>query len=342
MAKKKKTVKMPYISIDMVDKKNMDWNVFVGARKIGKTFGILERLMLKKNKFIYSRRTEAEMETAVKKGIFNELNDKLGYDFTVTYSTQTGTGDIYEDATKTRIVGTLLPISVARKYRGVDFYGFDEMFYDEMIPENGVAQSSSDGETLLHALETIMSNRELPPNNLPPIRMWIASNPINLNDPSLAALNLIRPLIDMEIHEKKYMVIPERSLFIYHGGESEIADMKRKTSLYKMIGEDSEMASSMLDGKFKGDTLTYLSRDINYRDYVCVFDIDEKIYCYQHKKDMTWYFSQIKQTNNLHFLSSLPYVVKRRVGDRYKLLKKLNMVFYSDITILNFTDAIMG
>lgn len=330
-----------FIDIPFIASKNLTWNVFVGGRRNGKTYGILERLMKEKPQFLYLRRTEKELTKAVNEGIFEELNFNLGLEYNVEYYKSEGFGYIFSDAEQKHNVGKLYAMSTIRSSRGVDFNKYDEMFFDEFIPEKSAITHDYDGETCINAFETIFSNRELPPNPRPPMKVWMACNSINLFDPILNALNLAEPVAQMEISGEKTKVVPERSLFLYHGTEESVAEAKKKTSLYRMIGAESSIAENMLYGKFSGDYVNAIRKKVNLRLYNCAFDIDGKVFVYVNKHDGTWYVSTAAQPSLRHFNSKVPFDLRKRHGIRYRYLKSIDMVSYENVGLIEFMDAFL-
>lgn len=330
-----------FIDIPAIAKRNFNWNVFVGGRRNGKTYGILKHLMTEGKRFLYIRRTEKDLTKAVNEGLFNELNEDLGMEYSITYNKQDAYGEIYADKKKTELVGKLYAMSTIRSVRGIDFSMYEEAFFDEFVPEKSAVTRDSDGETCINAFETLMSNRELPPNPKPPLKIWMASNSINLFDPILGALNLVEPLIQMELANLKTRVYPERSLFMYHGTELSIAEAKKKTSLYRMIGTENDIVQNILYGKFQGDYVSLVKTGINLRLYKCIFDIDGKVFVYIHKNDNSWYVSTSKQPTAMSFSSLMPYVIRKRFGLRYQYLKTINQVLYQAAHLIEFMDAIL-
>lgn len=331
-----------YIDIPAVAKKGMNWNVFVGARRIGKTYGILERFMKESIRFLYIRRTEAELTTAVKEGIFDKLNMALNLNYWVDYTKTEGSGTIYASPGKEEPIGRAYALSTIRKVRGIEFTDYDELFLDEFIPEESAIKHDSDGTTCIHAFETIFSNRELPPNPLPPMRVWMASNAIDLFDPILNALDLTSVVANLEISGTKSITIPKRSLYVYHGTEEGIAKAKKQTSLYKMIGSDSELVEHMLYGKFRGDYISLIKRKVNFREYRCIFDIDGKIFVYENKNTMGWYVSTIAQDCKLHYYSKVPFDLRKRFAVRFQLLNKTNSVMYESTQLIEYMEAFLN
>lgn len=331
-----------YLDIPAVAKKGMNWNVFVGARRIGKTYGILKRFMEEEIRFLYLRRTEAELTTAVREGVFDKLNADLGTEYWTEYSKTEGSGTIYASPGKDDPIGRAYALSTIRKVRGIEFTNYDEVFLDEFIPEEGAIKHDSDGTTCIQAFETIFSNRELPPNPLPPMRVWMASNAIDLFDPILNALDLTSVVASLEINKTKAITIPKRSLYVYHGTEEGIARAKKQTSLYRMIGADSELTEHMLYGNFRGDYISLIKRKVNFREYRCIFDIDDKIFVYENKNTMGWYVSTVPQDCKLHYNSKVPFDLRKRFSARFQLLNKTNNVMYESTQLIEFIEAFLN
>lgn len=264
--------KIKYVDIPFIARKGLNWNTFVAARQIGKTYGIFKRMMKERIKFIWMRRTTTELTRAVEMGVFDELNFKENENYCIDYIKSEGLGWIYHNKeNKEEPIGVAMSMSTAKTYRGINYFKYNELFFDEFIPEDGAKQSASDGTACIQAFETIFGNRELPPNNLQPMKVWLASNTININDPILSALDLAERVAYMKSNNIKTLTIPNRSLYLYCGTEEGIAEAKRETSLYQLIGSNSDMAKHILDGEFRGNDIMNIKREVNLRMYKCIF-----------------------------------------------------------------------
>lgn len=337
-----KDIKLDWIDVDAVADKGLNWNVFVGARRIGKTYGILERFMKQNIRFLYMRRTKDELQRAVDEGIFTKHNRALGMEYTVDYNKKEGVGDIYSDAEKTTVVGKVMALSVVASFRGVDYDDYDELFIDEVVPEEGAWKSTSEGVRAVQAFETIMGNRELPPICKEPMKVWLAMNPIDIFDSILAELNLMELITQLALRGQKQYVDRKRSLYVYFGTQEGIAELKRQTSLYQFIGERSEMANHLLDGVVRGDKINMLKKKVDLKHYKCIFDIDGRIYLYADKRDNSWHFSGVKASCQTHFKSNTPYVIRKKYASRYKLLRTQDMISFDSATIMEVIEALLG
>lgn len=337
------TKKIKYVDIPFIARKGLNWNAFVAARQIGKTYGIFKRMMKERIKFIWMRRTTTELTRAVEMGVFDELNFKEKENYCIDYIKSEGLGWIYHNKeNKEEPIGVAMSMSTAKTYRGINYFKYNELFFDEFIPEDGAKQSASDGTACIQAFETIFGNRELPPNNLPPMKVWLASNTININDPILSALDLAERVAYMKSNNIKTLTIPNRSLYLYCGTEEGIAEAKRETSLYQLIGSNSDMAKHILDGEFRGNDIMNIKREVNLRMYKCIFDIDETVYVYMHKTSMEWYVSEIPQDTTQHFKKSIPAELRRRYGSRYAILKTCDMILYQKVYLIEYLDLLLG
>lgn len=333
---------LDWLDIDAVAEKGLNWNVFVGARRIGKTYGILERFMKQNIRFLYMRRTKEELQRAVEEGIFTKLNRDLGMEYTVEYNKKEGVGDIYSDIDKTVLAGKVMALSVVSSFRGVDYDNYEELFLDEVVPEQGTWKSTSEGTRAVQAFETIFGNRELPPICKEPMKVWLAMNPIDIFDSVLAELNLMELIVQLALRGQKQYVDRKRSLYVYFGTQKGIAEAKRKTSLYQFIGERTELANHLLDGVVRGDKINMLRKRIDFKHYRCICDIDDRIYLYVDKRDSSWHFSTVKANCQTHFKSNMPYVVRKKYAPRYKLLRTQDMVSFDNATIMEIVEALLG
>lgn len=332
---------MKYVDIPFIARKGCTWNTFVAARQIGKTYGIFKRFMDERIRFVYMRRTATELTRAVKLGLFDELNRKEGYEYCIDYSANDAFGYIYADSDKSIQIGVALSMSAAQSYRGINYSSYDELFFDEFMAADGSRKLKADATTCMNAFETIFGNRELPPNNLPPMKVWLAANAIDLEDDILSALNLTETVAYMKTNKIKTMNIPQRSLYMYCGTEKEVAEAKKQTSLYKFLGSDTEEAINILEGEFKGSDINLISAKEDMTKYRCVFSIDNKVFVYLHKDENTWYVCESPQQNIPNFVKTNIAPLKRKYGTRYALLRGYDMVKYQKPYMIKYMDLLL-
>ena len=228
--------------------------VLVGARRIGKTYGVLQKMLRENRYFIYMRRTSSEIEFAAneKTSPFNVFKPDfwIGTEHDSKYTYTFGDVEIDTDTEKRTITprGIMVALTAVAKIRGFDGSKFTDIVYDEFIPERHVNKINGEGDALLNAYETINSNREL--DGLPPVRLWLLANANNLDSPILVSLGIREKMEQMRRKNQQYSVMRERGITILNVSESPISERKSATTLYKAISPDSQFSSMALHNAF--------------------------------------------------------------------------------------------
>lgn len=214
--------------------------LLIGSRRIGKTYGVLRKMLVENRKFIYMRRTGAEIEFSAsdRTSPFAPYAPSyiIGAEKDTTYTYRFG--DIDPDAEKRTIEndrGIMLSLYSVAKIRGFDGSPYTDIVYDEFIPERHVNKMRGEGEALLNAYETINGNREL--FGSPPVTLWLLANSNNLDSPVLEALGIRQKIESMIARGQEYSILPDRGITIVCASHSPISDKKSKTALYSAVPE---------------------------------------------------------------------------------------------------------
>lgn len=136
------------------------------------------------------------------------------------------------------------------------------------------------GETdaFANMYETINSNREL--EGLPAVQVLAYSNAISLSSALLAGLDLIGPIERMIAKGIECWSDDSRGIFVMLPRLTELAEERRKTALYRMLG-DNHIASQNIDNRFTNDSFFGIGRR-NLREYLPAWSYEE-LFAYRHK-----------------------------------------------------------
>ena len=297
--------KLGYLDVNtLMMKDDSVYKFIVGARGIGKTYGILKYLIDKYrgtgNKFIYMRRTQTQVDMIKTPELnpFKALEDDLGNDymFTMNNINKNVTG-IYEtiyDPDKNLYlptgapIGYVLALSTISNIRGIGGSDIVHIFYDEFIAERHEKQIKSEGTAFLNAIETIGRNREL--KGLPPLYVTCASNSVNLANPLFIELKFITSIEKGMKKNLDVIKLPERMTSIYIIKNSPISKAKEKTSLYKLSGTGSDFSKMSLDNEFNKEYFGMV-KSRNLKDFNPLCKVGE-ICIYKHKSKREWYVTE--------------------------------------------------
>lgn len=279
-----------YLDVPKLKSQGMPFVFVTGARGTGKTYGELHDLLVNNTPFVMMRRTKTEIDFLARDEMtnpFRELNDALHLNVGLQKA-----GQYYQivdrdtDGEITNIRGILIALSTVANIRGFDGSRFEELFFDEFIPERHVRPIRDEHYAFLNAVETIGRNREL--QGRPPLRVFCASNSNRLDNAIYLGLNLLRKVESMKRKQQLYSAMPDRGILLVNLENSPVSEAKRETSLYRMsAGTGFERMA--LENKYIGesDRNPHIRR-ANLAEYNPLVTIGE-ITIYVHKSRVEYY-----------------------------------------------------
>lgn len=288
----------------LMEKDKSTFKFLVGARGIGKTFGILKYMIDEcrklNRKFVYMRRTQVQVDMIKTPELnpFLALEDELGNNYSfIIQSINKNVSGIYEsvyDVDKNvymasgNPIGYLLALSTIANIRGIGGGDIEYIFYDEFIGERHEKPIKSEGSCFLNALETIGRNRELKKRE--PLKVICASNSVNLGNPLFIELKFITYIEKALKKNNDLIKLPDREVSIYIIHKSPISQKKKETSLYKLSGVDSDFAQMSLENEFNKEYFGMVkSKKLKEYKPLCIVG---EIMIYKHKSQREWYVSE--------------------------------------------------
>lgn len=284
-----------YLNVPGVKSCNVP-NIFItGARGTGKTYGELYDLIEKETPFILMRRTMAELEFLGKDESTNPfipinaaLGTCVGLEKSGKYLYRIVDRE-YNENGEYRVIrrcGIAVALSTIANIRGFDGSPYEELFFDEFIPERHARPIREEFYAFMNALETVGRNREL--QGKPPLRVVCAANSNRLDNPIYLGLNLVRKADAMKRKKQTVCILEKRGICLINLEDSPISQAKRETSLYKMAA-GSGFADMALDNKYIGEKeYNPLIRRANLKEYTPLAAIGE-ICVYEHKTRQEYY-----------------------------------------------------
>lgn len=212
----------------------------VGARGIGKSYGVLDYLINQDRKFILLRLTQTEVDTisTPESNPFKALGKEIEARVRLKKIDKYITG-IYKDG---NLAGLVMALTTFAKVRGADFSDYDFIFLDEFIPEKHIKKISKLGEALKNCYETVNRNREL--QGRPPVKLICMANAMNFGNDILIEFNLAAIINKMAKTKQQFYFAPERGLMLIYPQNSPVSQKKAETALYKLKGRYNDMALS--------------------------------------------------------------------------------------------------
>ena len=274
---------MRWVDWPRVIARGFPFNFCIGARGIGKTYGLLQQAQADDWRYIYLRRTDTELDLSASKEAnpFRKLNSDHGWDIEIK-----GHGKLrtIERGDPAETVGYASALSTFGNFRGMDFSHIGQIIFDEFIPSPQARPIKDEGPALMQLYETVNRNREL--EGIEPVRMFLLANALSLASPILSYLDLISPIETMVRKGREEWSDDARGVFIYLPHASEVSAEKRDTALYKLVSDEGLIRQN-LSNEFVSDSMYNVRRE-PLREYypMCSY---EDLFIYRHKSDNRMY-----------------------------------------------------
>ena len=273
-----------WVNWDYIMDQDSSFISVVGARGVGKTYGIFKKLVEEKKKFIYLRRLKSQLDQCGKTegNPFKKINDDLGRDIKpfpsggiITFRETDKTGDI-------AAVGVAL--SVVANVRGIDFSDYDYIVFDEFIASVGERPIKNEFSAFLNFYETVNRNRELEKKD--PVKCIMLGNANTLINPYFSAWHFMKTAIKMITGGQMVWRSADNTRMVILLLRSPISERKKETALYQNATSDFiEMA---LDNSFRTDETNIKSEPL--KEYNHIVSVGE-LGIYKHKSERKYYVS---------------------------------------------------
>ena len=277
-----------YLDVDYILKSQVPFLFIVGARGIGKTYGFLKWLYENNKKFIYMRRTEAEIEYCASNegNPFSPINEDLNINIQIKKVNQKIKG-FYNDET---CIGYLMALSTFYSKRSVSFNDIDYLIFDEFIPEKNARPIKNEAEAFFNSVETISRNRELQDKGY--LHVICASNSNTLDNPIFLELGIVSRALKMANNKIAFYKDKERGFELLMPYNSPISKKKKETALYKLTSKSKNFQNMALENEFNDDVSEQIESK-SLKQYVPLCHVGE-IYIYKHKLERMYYISEHK------------------------------------------------
>ena len=313
-------LKNKYLNIRTIINLGTTFNFIIGGRRVGKTFNSIKYCYENDIRFLFMRRTQKQIKMLSKPAFnpFKALNDLIGSNIEMKSSDDTTM--IYEVVDGAiKILGYACASSDLANMRGFDGTDIECIIYDEFIPMPSERIMKNEEVGFLDIYDTINSNREL--EGKPPVKALLLANPNELANPIFMELNLVRTAEQLKASDSMFRVDQKRDYSIIFLDDSEIAESRRKTALYRLIGETSNYAKMALDNDFNiQDADIIKHRPI--KEYRPILNIGE-LTIYKHKSRKEYYGTSFK--------IGAPVTLNADTKGREKFTKTYSYLWYAYI-----------
>lgn len=302
-------------------------NILIGARRIGKTFSILDYLVNETDGlFIYMRNKDTQIDSCCTKfgNPFKKYNQVTGRNIYIKNAKECGY--IYDGTTddeEARLIGYATALSTFDNLRGVSLDDVSDVFFDEFIEKRKLLFDQF--AAFMNFYDTVNDNREAEGREA--LRVFMASNAQKLNSSILAGYNLIAPIEGMLSSGQRNF---SRGKIWVTFPYAAIIEERKKMGLSEEI-EGSRYYEETINNKFANDDFTGISKK-KIIEYVGIAEVDG-IYIYKHKSNGTLYACNIPCDNVNHYNSSVNRLLL--MAGLYPAIASAyaeNKLFFSDFT----------
>lgn len=260
----------------------------VGARGVGKTYGLLKYLIENGKPFIYLRRLQAQLDISGSEtgNPFRKINADTGRDIRPVKNKNMI--EFRDGGKEGKLIALGSALSTVATVRGFDFSGYDYIVFDECVPMAGERPIKNEFDAFLNFYETVNRNRELEGKS--PVLCLMLGNANQLLNPYFTGWRFTKTALKMLAGSQMIYTSPDGSRTMALLVDSPISKRKAETSLYR--NASAGFLSMAIDNAFRTDATNIHSEPLTeYRHIVSVGDIG----IYRHKSERKYYVSSIIQ-----------------------------------------------
>ena len=307
-----------WVNWDYIIDQGTAFSMVVGARGVGKTYGLMKYCLEHGRKFIYLRRLKSQLEQCASNAgnPFKKLNSDLG----IQVTPKSANGNVYfTDGEDTIALGVAL--STVANVRGFDYSDYDMILFDEAIASDGERPINHEFNAFLNFYETVNRNREL--NGEKPVQAVLLGNANRLTNPYYSGWHFMRTALNMIRGNQMVWRSGDNTRLMVLLLGSEISARKVNTALYKNASDG--FITMALDNAFRTDGTNIKSMPL--KEFSHVVSVGE-IGIYRHKSKRMYYVSFI--TKPEHYYDAYGMGLKMFQQDYFNLriLYMVNKIVY--------------
>lgn len=249
-----------WLNFDYIKKNRQPFNIILGGRGIGKTYGALLDVYQHPGDGLLIRTTQVQTDfiSSTDTTPMKSVLDDVGAEF-MCRKINKYMGAVYfaiQDPAGEWVRGPLIlrtaALSTFHNLRGFDGSAINNLYYDEFNEEDGKTSRAGIANTFFNVYETINRNREL--KGKEPLTAYLFGNSIDIFNDILIEFKLISKICDMQRSGQEVCIMADRGIALYVLQKSPISRKKESTALYRAAGE----------GSFKDMALNNTFKDVDY------------------------------------------------------------------------------
>lgn len=279
-----------WVNWDYIIRQGSAFTMVVGARGVGKTYGLMKYCLEHDRKFIYMRRLKSQLDQCSTQAgnPFKKLNTDIGTD---VRPKGTAGGIIFADQDKVVALGVAL--STVANVRGFDYSDYDLILFDEAVASDGERPIQHEFNAFLNFYETVNRNREL--SGEQPVQAVLLGNANRLTNPYYSGWHFMKTALNMIQGKQMVWRSGDNSRLMILLLDSAISEKKADTVLYKNASDG--FITMALDNAFRTDGTQIRSMPI--REFNHIVSIGE-IGIYRHKSERLYYVSTLTRPDSYY------------------------------------------
>lgn len=297
----------------VADRNNIAFIVIIGKRQIGKTYNVLKLMLDEDKRFMLLRGMKTEMDM-LKKNVnspfekIKEYKNKVTFQSETEYTASIIRHDIRSNGESTEDVqtpiGILAALSSIGRIRGFNGDIYTDVVYDEFIPESHLLKVRNGDDAFLNMYTTIAGNREL--EGRKPLRVWLLANSNNLDNDILKALKITDVVERMSLRGEESRILKNRGIMVILPDSEQITEKRKKTALYKAVGDDSKFSQMAYENKFAYNDYSDVGQK-PLQEYKALISIGDEIIIHLHKANKTLYVTPYYRIATKHTFTDSDY-----------------------------------
>lgn len=306
-----------YLDIQWLAEQGYPFVFITAGRGTGKTYGSLKYALQREGRFMYLRRTAAQVDmiSTTSMSPVREVCEHLGMECKIEALSKHLDGIWADDDLR----GYLHALSTMANMRGFHDPDLDLIVYDEFIPQAQERRIKNEGDAWLNAYETLNRNREL--TGRKPIQALLLSNSNQIVNPLYVEFELVGIVEKMLKRGREIWADDKRGYMLVYPQQSAISAAKGETALYKFAG-DSQYREMALSNEFMDWGTDYIKSQ-PLREYSPVCEVGE-LAMYAHKSTGRLYFTEH------HSGSVRQYPVTEQGLDAFRRRYRWSLMDYMD------------
>ena len=284
-----------YLNVDRIMEEDFPFIFIIGARGVGKTYGILKYIYNIGERALILRRTQVQADIISNNAFhpYKKLCVDNGWNIRSIPVVKNVVGLCrcdQEDEIIEAPFSFIAALSTFSNLRGFDASDIEFIFLDEFIPEPGSKPVPSEFEKYLNCYETVNRNRELMGEK--PVKFVCAANSNSIDNPYFIGLGIVNKIHSMQKKGRSIYIDEKRGLLVINLMNSPISRAKSDTALYR-LSSGTGFETMALSNEYADLDVSRISNRENIINYRPIFSVGE-ITVYKHKSALKYYVTTLR------------------------------------------------